>query len=188
MMRVKYISSSGIIIASLGLLLNWSCKKDNCLAQEAKGFILSSSEIGADSLLPAEYTCDGVSSTLPLTWSGAPENTVCFALIMHHTTSPTDIHCYWIVYNIPAVISSLSKNVSGIGILGTNSLNDKTGYSPPCSQGPGIKAYTYTVYALSQEPILPVTPDKLTREILLNAIEDITLASAKMTVYYSRNI
>lgn len=166
----------------------FSCNKKDDSPIEFKGFILSSPEIGADSLLPTDYTCDGVSATLPVCWSGAPENTVSFAVIMHHEASPTDIHWYWVLYNIPATINSLSRNATGIGTLGTNSVNDRTEYSPPCSQGPGIKAYTYSVYALSRIPVITVSASQVTREVMLSAIKDITISSAKMTVYYSRNI
>ena len=107
---------------------------------------------------------------------------------MHHVASPIDVHWYWVLYNIPANVTWLPRNVSGTGILGTNSVNDKTEYAPPCSQGPGIKAYTYTVYALSENPAFSVSPDLVTREVLLNAMESITISSAKMTVYYSRRI
>lgn len=170
------------------ILITMSCKKDNSLFQVNNKFILSSPEITADSLLPVEYTCDGASSTLPLAWTGVPEKTVCFALIMHHIASPEDVHWYWVIYNIPANTNCLPKNETGIGTLGTNSVNDKTVYAPPCSQGPGIKAYTYTIYSLSQRPVFPVSSDNVTRQILLDAIADITISSAKMTVYYSRNI
>lgn len=175
-----------LILAALIVLV--SCNKKDDVPEEKNGFILSSTAIGADSLLPIDYTCDGVSATLPLSWTGAPENAASFVVIMHHEASPADIHWYWVLYNIPATITSLSRNVSGVGTLGTNSVNDRTEYSPPCSQGPGIKAYTYTVYALSQSPTIQVSPDKVTREIILNAIKEITISSAKMTVYYSRNI
>ena len=69
------------------------CEKKNT-EETTSGFILSSPEIKADSLLPSDYTCDGVSATLPLTWSGAPEGVVSFAVIMHHVASPTDVHLY----------------------------------------------------------------------------------------------
>ena len=178
---------AGTIISIFIILILLGCRKDHTF-QVDSGFILSSPEIGSDSLLPADYTCDGISATLPLNWTGVPGNTVSLAIIMHHVTSPTDIHWYWVIYNIPASITSFPRNMTGIGILGTNSVNDKTIYAPPCSQGPGIKAYTYTIYALSKNPVIPVAPDKVTRDVLLNAIEDITISSAKMTVYYSRNI
>jgi Raf kinase inhibitor-like YbhB/YbcL family protein len=132
-------------------------------------------------------TCDGVSATLPLKWSGEPEGTVSFALIMHHEASATDIHWYWVLYNIPASVHSIPKNVSGIGTLGTNSVNDRNQYAPPCSQGPGIKAYTFTIYALSSDSVINTPQSEVTREVLLNAIEEIILSSSKMQVYYSRN-
>lgn len=182
------MNCTGTKIILFIILTLWCCSKDYNSSQEASGFVLSSPEIGSDSLLPADYTCDGTSATLPLIWTGAPVNTFSFAIIMHHEASPTDIHWYWIVYDIPASINSLPRNMTGTGILGTNSVNDKTMYAPPCSQGPGVKAYTYTIYALSQNPVIPVAPDLVTREILLNAIKDITIASSKLTVYYSRNI
>jgi phosphatidylethanolamine-binding protein (PEBP) family uncharacterized protein len=185
-MKIKGRNGIRAEIAVISLLVIWSCTKDYNYSINDTGFILSSSEIGADSLLPVDYTCDGVSATLPLMWTGAPEKTASFAIIMHHVASPTDVHWYWVLYNIPATIKSLPRNVTGIGTLGTNSVNDGTGYSPPCSQGPGLKAYTYTLYALSRDPSLSVTSDQVNREALLNAIEGITISRTKMTVYYSR--
>jgi phosphatidylethanolamine-binding protein (PEBP) family uncharacterized protein len=187
-MKTKNRNAAGSIIALITLLVLCNCSKDDNSLNETSGFVLSSPEIGADSLLPVDYTCDAISATLPLRWSGAPEGIVSFAVIMHHVASPTDVHWYWVLYNIPANVTSLPRNVSGTGILGTNSVNDKAEYSPPCSQGPGIKAYTYTVYALSRNPSISVSPDLVTREVLLKAIEGITISSAKMTVYYSRSI
>jgi phosphatidylethanolamine-binding protein (PEBP) family uncharacterized protein len=187
-MKTRKRDTTIITIAIIVCLALCNCSKEGDSLKEESGFVLSSPEIEADSLLPADYTCDGESATLPLKWSGAPDNTISFALIMHHVASLTDIHWYWVLYNIPAGLTSISRNASGIGILGTNSVNAKTGYSPPCSQGPGIKAYTYTIYALCQNLPLSLAPEMVTREVLLNAIEGITLASAKMTVYYSRNI
>jgi Raf kinase inhibitor-like YbhB/YbcL family protein len=163
------------------------CHKYDDSSEPDSGFILSSPEIKADSLLPIDYTCDGVSATLPLEWSGEPEGTVSFALIMHHEASPTDIHWYWVLYNIPASVHTLPRNVSGIGTLGTNSVNDRNQYAPPCSQGPGIKAYTFTIYALSSDPVINTPQSEVTREVLLNAIGNIILSSSKMQVYYSRN-
>jgi len=164
-----------------------SCRKTE-ISSTSGEFILSSPAIGSDSLLPSDYTCDGTSSTLPLKWTGVPGGTVSLALIMHHVASPADIHWYWVLYDIPPDVTSLPKNVSGIGISGTNSINDKRMYSPPCSQGPGIKAYTITLYALSAVPVPSVPADSVDRAALLDAIKDITISSSKMVVYYSRNV
>jgi gluconolactonase len=152
----------------------------------SSGFTLTSPDILEDGVLPAEYTCDGASSTLALDWTGAPAGTKSFALLMDHIASPTDIHWYWILYNIPANVTTLTKNSSGVGTLGTNSVNDKLEYAPPCSKGPGSKTYTYTVFALSAAPQFSVVADQINREAFLAGVQGITLASAKLNVTYAR--
>jgi Raf kinase inhibitor-like YbhB/YbcL family protein len=176
-----------IIISVLTLLLGFVCcrKEEDSLASLDE-FTLTSSAISADSLLPKDFTCDGSSSSLPLKWSGIPEGTKCFALIMHHVASPTDIHWYWVLYNIPLSVSSLPKNVTDVGIFGTNSVNDRLEYAPPCSQGPGFKKYTLTIYALSEDVTINVDPSQVDRATLLEAIDGITLSSSSISVYYSR--
>ena len=104
-------------------------------------FTLTSPALGADGRLPVDYTCDGASATLPLAWSGAPAGTQAFAVVMHHVAGPADVHWYWVLYTLPASITTLAENVTGLGTLGTNSVNDRTLYSPPCSKGPGDKIY-----------------------------------------------
>jgi phosphatidylethanolamine-binding protein (PEBP) family uncharacterized protein len=107
-------------------------------------------------------------------------------VIMHHMASPEDVHWYLVLYNIPANVTSLPKNNIGIGTFGTNSVNDRTEYAPPCSKGPGAKSYTYTIYALSAAPIIPVPVTNINRPVLLEAIKDITLANAVLNVVYTR--
>ena len=155
-------------------------------ASQAQTFTVSSPELPADGRLPVEYTCDGASSTLALVWSGAPAGTVGYAVTMHHLAPDYAIHWYWEVYNLPADVTNLAKNVTGLGTLGTNSVNDRNEYAPPCSKGPGDKEYIYTVYALSAQPQLAVPADKVNRAALLESIQDITLASAEMKVVYAR--
>ena len=59
-------------------------------------------------------------------------------------------------------------------------------YAPPCSKGPGDKEYIYTVYALSAQPQLSMPAAQVNRAVLLEAIQDITLASAELHVVYAR--
>ncbi len=149
-------------------------------------FSLTSAAVAEGGSLPAEYTCDGASATLPLSWEGVPDGTQSFAVVMHHVPGPGDTHWYWVLYDIPADVNNLSQNSVGIGTLGTNSVNGKTEYAPPCSKGPGEKAYTYTVYALSATPQFSVPATEVDRDRLLNVIQNITLASAELNVTYSR--
>ena len=149
-------------------------------------FTLASPDLPADGRLPAEYTCDGAASTLALDWSGAPAGTVGYVVTMHHVAPDNAIHFYWEVYDLPSSVTSLEKNVSGRGALGTNSVNGRNEYTPPCSKGPGDKEYIYTVYALSAQPQIPTPASQIDRAAVLAAIKDITLASAELHVIYAR--
>jgi phosphatidylethanolamine-binding protein (PEBP) family uncharacterized protein len=161
-------------------------ESDSTETSISSGFVLTSPDVVEGGALPTEYTCDGASATLALTWSSAPEETAGYAVIMHHIASPEDIHWYWVLYDIPVDVTSLPKNITRIGTLGNNSVNGDTAYAPPCSKGPGEKVYTYTVYALSAQPLLSVPASEVTRTVLLEAIRDITLASAELNVTYTR--
>jgi phosphatidylethanolamine-binding protein (PEBP) family uncharacterized protein len=106
---------------------------------------------------------------------------------MHHTDPQGEAKWYWTLYDIPATIQSLPKNVKGIGTPGNNSVNRRLEYAPPHSKGPGPKTYLYTVYALSASPTITVPPAEVNREVLLAAIKDRTLATATLSVTYTRS-
>lgn len=149
-------------------------------------FTLTSPEVAEGGRLPAEYTCDGAAATLPLAWSGAPAGTQAFAVVMHHVAGPADVHWYWVLYDLPASLTALAKNSFGGGVLGTNSVDGRRAYAPPCSQGPGPKTYTYTVYALTAQPQFTEPAAPVDRAALLAALQPITLASAELHVTYTR--
>jgi len=145
------------------------------------------SDAGADEgTMPAEYTCDGSGSTPELSWSGAPAGTVGFALMM--TTLPGDgtARWNWVLYRIPKNMTRLEKNSTGVGVLGSGSHGTTMEYDPPCSQGPGPKTYTLTLYALSESPTLPARPELVTGPVLANAISSITLDRASLDLSYTR--
>jgi phosphatidylethanolamine-binding protein (PEBP) family uncharacterized protein len=150
-----------------------------------RGIFSLTSDAGVDNgTLPIEYTCDGAGFSPSLSWSDTPKGTKEFALMM--TTLPGDgtTKWNWVLYGIPATTSGLTKNSAGVGILG---VSDKStlAYAPPCSQGPGAKLYTFTLYALSESPELPAA-DQVTGEVLTQAISSITLASASLNLSYTR--
>jgi phosphatidylethanolamine-binding protein (PEBP) family uncharacterized protein len=149
-------------------------------------FTLTSPAVASGGILPAAYTCDGPGSTPALAWTGAPAGTKEFALLM--TTLPGDgtTKWNWVLYGISSATTSLAKDSYGVGALGVGSDGPALAYDPPCSQGPGSKVYTYTLYALSGSPALPSTPSQVTGQVLAGAIASLTLASASLSVTYSR--
>ncbi len=160
-------------------------REDEVPLPRSGSFILRSPEVEDGGALPAEFTGDGAASTLPLEWSGAPEGTKSFALIMHHV-APDMTKWYWLLYNIPQDVHRLPKDVKGIGTLGNNSINGRAEYAPPHSKGPGEKTYIYSVYALSSPPQITVPPEQVSRDVLLNAMKDRVLDSAELRVVYAR--
>ena len=127
-----------------------ACDVDNSQSEPQTNpneFVLSSSQMVDGGNLPITYTCDGDSISPPLSWSGAPQATKSYALIIHHN-APDGVHWYWTLYNINADTTQI-KSDETVGQIGSNSVNDLNAYAPPCSKGPGEKIYTYTVYALS---------------------------------------
>ena len=149
-------------------------------------FTLSSPDMVAGGAMPVAFTCDGQSQTPSLSWTSGPTGTMGYAIVMHHSPGPGDTHWYWVVYNIPSTTTKVAAGASAPGTLGTNSVNSQLAYAPPCSKGPGIKTYTYTVYALSAAPSF-TAGTKVSRDVLLAAISNITLASSSLNVTYDRS-
>jgi gluconolactonase len=184
--RTLFITARTAIYTVQFSFIDLAASEDSAQQTDTASFILASPDLVEGGTLPAEYTCDGASSTLALKWSGSPFGTQSYAVVMHHAASPDDVHWYWILFDIPANVTSLAKNSTGVGTLGNNSVNGKTEYAPPCSKGPGEKVYTYTIYALSAQPQFSVPVSQVSRDVLLEAIKDITLGNAELHVTYSR--
>jgi phosphatidylethanolamine-binding protein (PEBP) family uncharacterized protein len=176
------------IIALLIIGFLSSCKTEtiNTVVPTTNTFTAESSAFTNKGILPAKYTCDGLSISPPIAWKDAPTGTKSYAIIMHHIPPTGDKHVYMLVYNISNSVSSLIEKTANVGLFGINTVNGKTEYTPPCSQGPGAKLYVLTVYALSAEPVLGVAQSKVTMDILLDSISKTTLGTAVMNVNYTR--
>ncbi len=154
--------------------------------QQAPTFVLRSTAFANGGTLPTEFTGDGDGVTPPLNWTGAPDGTKSYALIMRHTDVEGVHKCYWILYNIPATVQSLPKNVKDIGTLGINSLFKTAAYAPPHSKGPGPKTYTISVYALSSALQLSSSSGTVNQQTLLTAMQGYVLARADLKMVYTR--
>ena len=106
--------------------------------------------------IPQQFTCQGRDESPPLAWSGAPEGTISFVLILDDPDAPdpaapkrTWVH--WVLYSIPATVSGLTEaTVSARLPAGTREgLNDwnRTGYGGPCPPV-GRHRYVHKLYAL----------------------------------------
>ena len=117
---------------------------------------LTSTAFADGARIPAKYTQAGDESSPPLTWSGAPEGTASFVLLMHDVDSAiapgTDDILHWMLWNIPPTTTSLPEHVPVAAQLedGTRQIS-ATG---PYYRGPGAPAsgpahhYVFELFAL----------------------------------------
>ncbi|MBC7913291.1 MAG: YbhB/YbcL family Raf kinase inhibitor-like protein [Pyrinomonadaceae bacterium] len=133
---------------------------------------------------PKLYTCDSSALSPPVYWRNVPTGTTSFALTMHHLDKDGNKHVYMVLYNIPLANLGVPQAVKDLGIWGSNSLNPIPGYSPPCSKGPGKKAYLITAYAISG--LLNSSKKVLSMDELLTEIKDKVLDKSEMVVTYQR--
>lgn len=106
--------------------------------------------------IPAKHTQEGDDMSPPLSWSGAPDGVVSYALIVHDADaaigSGTDDLLHWMLWNVPAAVTSLREHVPAIAQLpdGTRQIS-ATG---PYYRGPGAAAsgpshhYIFELFAL----------------------------------------
>jgi len=102
---------------------------------------IESSAFAAMGGIPAVYTCDGKDIAPPLRWSGAPDGTRSFVLIVDDPDAPDPAapkrtYVHWVLYDIPVSASDLAEGVTGARLpSGTREgVNDwdRTGYGGPC--------------------------------------------------------
>lgn len=144
---------------------------------------VTSSAFLADSEIPIEFTGDGLGESPPIAWTEGPEGTKSYAINVWHVPGPGDVKSYWLVYDIPADVTSLPQGVSDIGTEGYND-KDRTAYDPMRSKGPGTKEYHITVYALSKK--LDLSSSEVTRDVFLQSIANTTLAEGTLSYRYTR--
>jgi Raf kinase inhibitor-like YbhB/YbcL family protein len=116
---------------------------------------VSSSAFGQNAEIPSKYTCEGQDASPPLSWSGAPATTKSFAVIVDDPDAPDPAapkmtYVHWVLYDIPASVTSLDENVAkqlpGGAQQGMND-GKRTGYGGPCPPI-GRHRYFFKVYAL----------------------------------------
>ena len=107
------------------------------------------------------FGCTGKNISPALAWSGAPEGTKSFALLVHDPDAPTGGAgwWHWLVVNIPASAAALAKDAgkadgSGLppGAVQVGTDFGSPGWGGPCPP-PGDKPhrYNFTLYALKTD-------------------------------------
>jgi Raf kinase inhibitor-like YbhB/YbcL family protein len=142
---------------------------------------ISSSAFDDHGRIPERHTGDGEDTSPALSWTGAPDGTKAFAVVVHDPDAPlVDGFTHWVLYNIPADTTELPEGTD-TGQAGNNSMG-KPGYmgpAPPPGHGP--HHYYFWVYALDEDLDLPPGLD---RRELIDRIEDHVIEQARMIGTY----
>lgn len=182
---MKTLQRCALLLAAAGALAAAGCASTTAAAGDTGQLALTSPAFQDGGTLPVVYTCDGAGHSPPLAWSGAPEGTVQFAMLM--TTLANDgMKWNWVMYGIPASATALAESGVDVGTFGLTSDGPDLRYYPPCSQGPGAKTYTFTIYALSAAPVLSVPAGQVSGAVLTSAISSLALDSSRVSVTYTR--
>lgn len=152
-------------------------------------FTLTSAAFRDGTGIPVKYTCDGVDTSPPLSWSGAPAGTRGFALVVDDPDAPTGSWVHWVLYNLPAAVAGLPENVAKVESLDLDGArqgrNDfrRPGYGGPCPPPGPAHRYFFKLYALDAPLTLKAGAQKKDVEA---AMEGHVLATAQLMGTYAR--
>jgi hypothetical protein len=138
--------------------------------------------------IPKKYTCDSEDISPPLAWNGVPAGTKSLALIADDPDAPMGTWVHWVLFDIPASLSSLPEavaktpTVQGIGTQGKNDFG-KTGYGGPCPPRGKPHRYFFKLYALDTALNLKAGASKAEVE---NAMRGHILGQGQLMGTYSR--
>lgn len=157
--------------------------------EDGSGFTLTAGDFGDGDTIPTRYTCDGDDTSPALMWSGAPEGTSAFALIVDDPDASTERpFVHFVVYDLPGGGTGLEGGIpvpahpDAGGYQGRNDFG-RTGWGGPCPPDGETHDYVFALYALSEE--LGLDPGA-TKDEVLAAAEGRILATAEMVATYGR--
>ncbi len=132
--------------------------------------------------IPDRHSGDGEDVSPELMWSGAPDGTEAFAIVVDDPDAPlVNGFTHWVAYGIPADAMTLPEGGGGV-VNGTNSMGN-TGYNGPAPPpGHGTHHYYFWIYALDDD--LNLEPG-LDRRALMDAIEDHVIEQARLVGTFS---
>jgi hypothetical protein len=159
----------------------------------AAAFELNSPDIAPGATIAEKFVfkgfgCEGGNLSPALDWSGAPEGTKSFALLVHDPDAPTGGagFWHWLVIDIPADVHSLAQGAAvPAGAKEISTDFGAPGYGGPCPpKGDQPHHYNFTLYALKVAKLdLPAKASASLAGFMVNAN---ALAKATLTGVYSR--
>lgn len=150
----------------------------------ASSFVITSPAFAPGETIPVEHTCDGADRPPTLAWSGAPEGTRSFVLVVHDPDAPHGDWLHWLVSELPADTSSIEAGALPRGAReGPNDFG-KRGWGGPCPPRGSSHRYVFALHALDRELGLPAGASRADVE---RAMRGHVLGRAELTGHYARH-
>jgi len=133
-------------------------------------FQLFSTAFGDGDWIPSLHSCQGADLSPALEWSGEPNDTRSFALVVDDPDAPAGNWCHWLLYDIGLQLHNLPQGVKA-GAVGLDGVNDfgRKGYNGPCPPRGKPHRYFFKLFALNVETL--GIPAGAKRAALLAALE-----------------
>lgn len=125
------------------------------------------------SAIDARYTCDGEAVSPPLVWTGAPEDTQAYALVINNMDDPAMSN--WVVTNIDFGVTNTAEGAAPQNAFVATSTQGGPGYSAPCPPRGTTQTFVATVYAL--DALTSVADSPSVQEVIAD-IESAALEAA----------
>ena len=142
---------------------------------------VTSTAFGANEAIPPDYTCNGRSTTPPLSWSKVPSNTRSIAILVDDPDAPKGTFTHWLVTGIPPTTTSLPEGGAlPSGAVAAKNGKGSAGYTGPCPPS-GRHHYYFHIYALDTAITTPASKSEF-----LAAIDGHTLAEGALVGTYQK--
>lgn len=136
--------------------------------------------------MPEKFTRLGENLMPPLKWTGVPEGTKSFALVIEDPDAPSGLFRHCGVFNIPADWTELAQSADtapgGGPRFSRNDFGNARYDGPQPPKGHGVHRYVIRLAALDV-PSLPV-PEAAGIEAMWDAARGHTLSEARLTATY----
>jgi Raf kinase inhibitor-like YbhB/YbcL family protein len=155
----------------------------------AADFALKSKDFKNEADIPGKYTCEGENISPELAWSGAPEGTKSFAVIVDDPDAPDPakpekIVTHWVIYNLPKTVHTLPAGDTKLPKGAMQGMNEE---SEPKYMGPcppiGRHRYHFKIFALDINPHFFARPSKADLE---KSIAGHILAQSELVGTYAK--
>lgn len=144
---------------------------------------LESSAFKNNSMIPAQFTCEGQDISPPLAWNNVPSKTKSFALVVEDPDAPSGVFTHWMIVNIPSTLTKLDLGtLVPEGAIAVNNSMNSTNYHGPCPKT-GAHHYVFKLFSLDKELSLGAHPN---RDEVLQAMTGHVLEEAQLGALFQK--